>query len=253
MNNAIGLIETKGLLPLIEATDAMAKAANVEIVKRIDIGGAYVTTVVGAVPEDASDLAVVAVSMGALTAPLLCAHLPVRLLVLLNAMIPVPGESGGEWWQRTGQGEAMSDHARRLGLDPADLEDPFVLYGHDVPVDLFTEEGSRATDQSGAPFTEPWPLDTWPDVPTRVVTGSEDRLFPRDFQHRLARERLGIVPDDVAGGHLVMLSRPAEVANLLDRYAAEVIRPGAARVDLPRDAADAASVPPTAGRRAGRR
>ncbi len=46
MNDAIGLIETKGLLPLIEATDAMAKAANVKIEKRIDIGGAYVTTVV---------------------------------------------------------------------------------------------------------------------------------------------------------------------------------------------------------------
>ncbi len=46
MNDAIGLIETKGLLALIEATDAMAKAANVQIVKRIDIGGAYVTTVV---------------------------------------------------------------------------------------------------------------------------------------------------------------------------------------------------------------
>ena len=46
MQNAIGLIETKGLLALIEATDAMAKAASVEIVKRIDIGGAYVTTVV---------------------------------------------------------------------------------------------------------------------------------------------------------------------------------------------------------------
>jgi ethanolamine utilization protein EutM len=44
--NAIGLIETKGLLGLIEATDAMAKAANVEIVKRIDIGGAYCVTVV---------------------------------------------------------------------------------------------------------------------------------------------------------------------------------------------------------------
>lgn len=46
MNTAIGLVETKGLLALIEATDAMAKAANVEIVKRIDIGGAYVTTIV---------------------------------------------------------------------------------------------------------------------------------------------------------------------------------------------------------------
>ncbi len=44
--NAIGLIETKGLTALVEATDAMAKAANVEIVKRISIGGAYVTTVV---------------------------------------------------------------------------------------------------------------------------------------------------------------------------------------------------------------
>ena len=46
MNDAIGLIETKGLLALIEATDAMAKAANVEIVKRVGIGGGLVTTVV---------------------------------------------------------------------------------------------------------------------------------------------------------------------------------------------------------------
>ena len=46
MLNAIGLIETKGLVGLVEATDAMAKAANVEIVKRIGIGGGYVTTVV---------------------------------------------------------------------------------------------------------------------------------------------------------------------------------------------------------------
>lgn len=46
MQSAIGLIETRGLVGLIEATDAMAKAANVEIVKRISIGGAYVTTIV---------------------------------------------------------------------------------------------------------------------------------------------------------------------------------------------------------------
>lgn len=46
MNNAIGLIETRGLLALVEATDAMAKAANVRIVKRVNIGGALVTTIV---------------------------------------------------------------------------------------------------------------------------------------------------------------------------------------------------------------
>ncbi len=46
MQNAIGLIETRGLVGLVEATDAMAKAANVRIVKRISIGGGLVTTVV---------------------------------------------------------------------------------------------------------------------------------------------------------------------------------------------------------------
>ncbi len=46
MQNAIGLVETKGLIGLVEATDAMAKAANVQIVKRVGIGGGLVTTVV---------------------------------------------------------------------------------------------------------------------------------------------------------------------------------------------------------------
>jgi ethanolamine utilization protein EutM len=45
-SSAIGMIETKGWVGLVEATDAMAKAANVEIVKTIQIGGAYVTTIV---------------------------------------------------------------------------------------------------------------------------------------------------------------------------------------------------------------
>ena len=46
MQQAIGLVETRGLVPLVEATDAMAKAANVKIEKRVGIGGGMVTTVV---------------------------------------------------------------------------------------------------------------------------------------------------------------------------------------------------------------
>jgi len=46
MQDAIGLLETKGLVALVEATDAMAKAANVQIIKRVDIGGGLVTTIV---------------------------------------------------------------------------------------------------------------------------------------------------------------------------------------------------------------
>jgi microcompartment protein CcmL/EutN len=46
MNQAIGLVETRGLVGVVEASDAMCKAANVELVKTIQIGGGYVTTIV---------------------------------------------------------------------------------------------------------------------------------------------------------------------------------------------------------------
>ncbi len=46
MQDAIGLVETRGLVALIDATDAMAKAANVEIVKIVQIGAAYTTAIV---------------------------------------------------------------------------------------------------------------------------------------------------------------------------------------------------------------
>jgi len=46
MNDALGLLETKGLVAQIEAADSMLKAANVTLVKQIQIGGAYITTVI---------------------------------------------------------------------------------------------------------------------------------------------------------------------------------------------------------------
>jgi microcompartment protein CcmL/EutN len=46
MNEAIGLIETRGLVSLIEASDAMCKAANVSLVRTVEIGGGYVTVIV---------------------------------------------------------------------------------------------------------------------------------------------------------------------------------------------------------------
>jgi len=43
---ALGMVETKGFVGVVEASDAMCKAANVELIKRIEIGGGYVTTLV---------------------------------------------------------------------------------------------------------------------------------------------------------------------------------------------------------------
>lgn len=44
--SALGMIETRGHTGIVEATDAMLKAADVEMVKAIPIGGAYLTVIV---------------------------------------------------------------------------------------------------------------------------------------------------------------------------------------------------------------
>ncbi len=46
MSNALGMIETKGYVGSVEATDAMAKAANVTLVKQIQTGGGFLTVLV---------------------------------------------------------------------------------------------------------------------------------------------------------------------------------------------------------------
>ena len=140
-------------------------------------------------------------------------------------MIPKPGETFGAWWSNTGQGEAMREHAATLGLIARDLEDDRVLYYHDVPAEVV---GGGAPARSAAvdtPLGQPWPLERWPDVPTRVLSGRDDRLFPAAFQRRVAQERLGITPDIVPGGHMVALSNPQGLADWLDRYAASDLRP----------------------------
>jgi pimeloyl-ACP methyl ester carboxylesterase len=72
------------------------------------------------------------------------------------------------------------------------------------------------------PLDEPWPLASWPDVPTRVLAGRHDRMFPLDFQRRVARERLGIEAEAVDGGHMLALSNPAALADRLEAYRLEV-------------------------------
>lgn len=176
---------------------------------------AYAEAVVR-VAGDASPVVLVAQSMGGLTAPLVCDRLPVELLVLLNAMVPRPGETGGEWWTATGQGEAASAYLEQLGL-PAELDEE-ATYFHDVPPEVVAVYTGQEFAQSGRPFEDPWPLDRWPDVPTRVVAGREDRLFPLEFQRKIAAERLGLDVDEVPGGHCAALSRPVELADLLEGY-----------------------------------
>ena len=155
------------------------------------------------------DVILVAQSLGGFTAPLVCERLPVSLMVLVNAMVPAPGESAGEWWANTG-------HVFPDPFDPAEV------FAHDVPADVAAEQVAHLRAQSDTPFEQPWPLRAWPDVPTRYLLCRDDRFFPADFQRRVAQERLGITPDEMTGGHLPALAHPDELVEWLERYRTEV-------------------------------
>lgn len=166
------------------------------------------------------ELVVVGQSFGAFTAPLVAHRLPGDVLVLVAGMIPAPGEAPDDWWTNTGYRRAVQEQAARDGGLTGN-EDPYVSFFHDVPRKLAEEAMSRErAHPSQAAMDSPWPLDAWPNVPTKFVLCSEDRFFPPDFFRRLAADRLNIVPDEIASGHCVAISRPKELADILDGYAA---------------------------------
>ncbi|MFG2639876.1 alpha/beta fold hydrolase [Streptomyces sp. NPDC048370] len=171
----------------------------------------YADAVVEAVGER-RNLVVVGHSYGAFTAPLVADRLPVEVLVLLAGMIPVPGERPDDWWEATGCNRARD----AAGLST--IEDPFESFYHDVPRHLAEEAMRREREESSRAGSEPWPLTVWPDLPTKFIVCKDDRFFPPEFFRDLARTRLGIVPDEISGGHCVALSRPNELADLLEGY-----------------------------------
>lgn len=179
----------------------------------------YADAVVRAV-GDRQELVVVGHSYGCFTAPLVADRLPVGVLVLVAGMIPVPGESPADWWTNTGYGEAVRKQAELDGGRTGN-SDPFVSYYNGVPRALAEEALRKERRESSTAYSSPWPLRAWPDVPTKFLLCEDDQFFPADFFRRLVPERLGIVLDEIPGGHCVALSHPHELADRLEAYAAE--------------------------------
>ena len=167
----------------------------------------YADTVIEAI-GDRTGLVVVAQSLGAFTAPLVCQRVPVDLLVLVAPMIPMPDEAPADYWTNTSYEEEVHEH----------YDDEIALFYQDVPPELAAQALKRGRRQSEVKLFEPSPLEAWPDVPTRVLLCRDDRLFPAPFLRRIARERLGITPDEIDGGHTPALSRPKELADRLEAY-----------------------------------
>jgi pimeloyl-ACP methyl ester carboxylesterase len=179
---------------------------------------AYADVVADAI-IDRSDVVLVAQSMGGFTAPLVCVRRPVELMILVAAMVPRAGEAPGDWWANTGWNEARRARAAREGRDADGEVDVMSDFFHDVAPDVVAEalaRGERA--QSRTPFEKPWPLEAWPEVPTRFLLCRNDRFFPAEFMRRVVRDRLGIPPDEFESGHLPALSRPRALVERLEAY-----------------------------------
>jgi pimeloyl-ACP methyl ester carboxylesterase len=171
----------------------------------------YASTVVDAI-GDRQHLVVVGQSLAGFTAPIVCKQVAVDLVVLLAPMIPAPGDSPVSYWTSTGYDSEDRQH----------YDDTIDIFYQDVPEALAAEAMSKARTQSEARMGEPWPLDAWPSVPTRVILCRDDHLFPPRFIRRVAQQRLGITPDEIDGGHCPALSRPKDLADMLDSYTSAV-------------------------------
>ena len=168
---------------------------------------AYTEIVLAAI-DGRTDVVLAAQSLGGFTAAMVAARSPLRELVFVNAMIPNPGETAGEWWDATGSAAARD--AGGYGEF-----DEHVYFLHDVPADVAAEGAQHQRPETDAVFGTPCAFDQWPSIPIRVLIGADDRFFPCEFQRRIARERLGSNGDVRPGGHLMALSQPDAVASYL--------------------------------------
>src|SRR5262249_1863867 len=161
------------VLPLLEQADHEALA--------VDLPGddpyaglhAYADRVIASIGER-NDVTLVAQSMGAFTAALVCARArtAIRMLVFVNAMIPVAGETAGEWWDRTGWHRARIDAAKRGGY-PIEF-DLATYFLHDLPISLVEEGAAHERRESEIAFNERVNFQAWPDIPIHVVVGKDD-------------------------------------------------------------------------------
>jgi pimeloyl-ACP methyl ester carboxylesterase len=185
----------------------------------LPVGGAnglseYCDAVVDAARE-LDTITLVAQSMGGFTAALAAQRMPVAQIVFLNAMIPLPGETPGAWWEATGQSEAMRANDVAAGRNAGAPFDMATYFLHDLPPETRAEIDRHGGADSQALFDSVCDFEKWPDVPIRVLAGRDDRFFPVEFQRRVARERLAVPTEVIDGGHLAALSYPGQVVGTL--------------------------------------
>lgn len=178
--------------------------------------------VAGAVRQH-QDVVLVGHSLGGLTIPVVADRCDVvRHLVFLAAFVPMPGRSLAD--MLAAEPELMAPEVATFGTfvnaDGASTWKPESavenLY-HDCDPELAAWAASMLRPQSWTTYGEPCPIPSWPDLPCTLIACRDDHVTSLEWQQRTARERLRTEPVCLPGSHSPMLSRPAELADVLEQ------------------------------------
>ena len=213
------------LTPLLEALGHRVVAMDLPCEDPTAGARRYAEVVDEALPPT-KDLVLVGHSLAGLTIPLVAARHPVRRLVYLCAIVPELGRSLAD---QVAADPALYDPVLRA--HPGRLTAPdgtTTLRDAAAARDIFYQDCSpedigwafaRLRPQAAAPRREPCPLQAWPAVETAYVLCREDHAISPLWSRRVAKERLGVEPIELDGGHSPFISRPAALAGVLDRLA----------------------------------
>jgi pimeloyl-ACP methyl ester carboxylesterase len=179
----------------------------------------YATLISEALTNASADMTLVGHSLMGLTIPLVPRLRPVARLVYLAGLLPVPGISMTDQFER-GEEALVFEGGRELDERGelsywTDREAAIDSMYHDCSNRDAARAWSRLRPQSRAAQNEPCPLERLPEVESTYVVCTDDRLASSDWGREKARERLGVEAVEIGGGHSPFLSRPDELAELL--------------------------------------
>jgi pimeloyl-ACP methyl ester carboxylesterase len=185
------------------------------------LGAAAYAQAVDDALDPASQPVLVGHSMAGLVIPLVAARRPVHRLIYLAAFLPATGKSANE--QRAT--EAIDGRVAPTTAEWTSLGDDVWAVGPNTASEIFFQDATpdvarwateRLRPQSYRVMNEVTPLTAQPDVESRSIVCRDDRAINPDWVRAAARDRLGVEPVEIDGGHSPFLTRPAELARLLD-------------------------------------
>lgn len=180
----------------------------------------YADLVVQAIP-DRSDAVMVGHSLGGLTIPVAASRTPTMMTVFLCALVPVPGLSFDAQNAAIGTGFRPAQPAIGHADGSASWPEAGAIeaFYQDCDPLIARDAAARLRRQFWRATQEVTPLQHWPAVGSAYILCTEDRMVSAEYGRHASRSLLGIEPVEMPGGHSPFLSRPRELADVLERVA----------------------------------